>query len=230
MKKNQLFIALFLTVCFSCLSLQAQEQEQEQFTGTVTYSITFPGMASNPMLEAVLPYSQIIVIGDNMCKTTQLSSSSTSIVFVDGEEGLLYIFISAMGQKYMAKEKIDKLTGDLSGNGDINTPNKTYENDIKEIAGYKCHKMDFLSKDSTEVIASGYYNEELYNSIDALTGQDGIKALPLEVSTDIPQLNAKMLMTATKVKKGKVKKSEFALPEGYTEVSMDALQNMGGGL
>ncbi|MDR2084045.1 MAG: hypothetical protein LBP67_03520 [Bacteroidales bacterium] len=215
MKKLFLAFALFGLISIGTLNAQ------KVFTGIIEYEITYPDTEVNPMIAAYLPSSSILTIGENKCKTIQATSAITTMVIIDGNESLYHILISAMGQKYRAKEIID--TEELNSNKPQLVP---IIGETKNIAGYDCVKTEVIvGSGDNKTSYYGYFNKDIYNPIYALAGDLGTEGIPLELEINLGEI--KMKMTAKKVKQSKIKDSEFNIPDGYTEVSMDALQGLG---
>ncbi|MDL2227823.1 DUF4412 domain-containing protein [Odoribacter sp. OttesenSCG-928-L07] len=213
---------LFLTFAILSLISISTLNAQKVFTGTIEYEITYPGTEVNPMIAAYLPSSAVLTFGTNKCKTVQASSVMSTVIIVDGDENLFYILFNGMGQKLMAKESID--TDELNN---AKPEMKVYDGETKTIAGYECVKTEVIVDDGSGKTNSyfGYFSSDIYNPTYALAGDLGTEGIPLEIDIEMGEM--KMKMIAKKVKQSKIKDSEFSIPEGYTEVSMDALQNMG---
>ena len=71
-----------------------------------------------------------------------------------------------------------------------------------------------------------YTSSQIINPINKLSNANlGVDIIPLEY--EVETAGIKMLLSAKSIKKSKVKKSEFAIPDGYKEISMEDLQNLG---
>lgn len=215
---KKLFLAFAIIGLISIGTVSAQKV----FTGTIEYEITFPGLEVDPMMAAYLPSSTTLTFGANKCKTIQATSAMSSVVIIDGDDNMMYILFSGMGQKIMAKDVIDTESLNKAKPEMI-----AHNEDTKKIAGYDCVKTEVIVDDGSgdKTTYYGYFNNELYNPTYALAGDLGTEGIPLEIEIDLGDM--KMKMTAKKVKQSKIKDSEFNIPEGYTEVPMSALQGMG---
>lgn len=99
----------------------------------------------------------------------------------------------------------------------------------KKIAGLNCKKIDFTQEGKTETI---FITEEL--DIPNSNWQTEYKDVPnviLEFVQVIPTQDSeiKMLVSATEVKKEKIKAEMFVVPTGYQEMSMSEFKKMMGG-
>jgi len=103
--------------------------------------------------------------------------------------------------------------------------------ETKEILGYSCKKAVVYGEGDSEMVY--WYTDEITAKKGALGKyvNNQIPGLPLEFSIKTGEMN--MNFTASEVST-KVKKSKemfnLTIPEGYTEISFEQLQNMTGGM
>jgi len=213
---KKIFFAIAILGLISIGTINAQSV----FTGTIEYEITYPNSNLDPMMVAYLPSSTILTFGETKCKVLQATSAYSSVIMVDATENTFCVLISAMGQKFMAKETIKQ--EELN----TNKPKMIPLNETKTIAGYLCTKTEVIIGEGEETVSYfGYFNKDVFNPTYSMADQLGIDGIPLEIEIDLGEMTMKMV--AKKVKQSKIKDSEFAIPEGYTEVSMDALRGLG---
>ncbi|PHR49836.1 MAG: hypothetical protein COA32_01495 [Fluviicola sp.] len=150
---------------------------------------------------------------------------TTNITNVDSKETLM--LLDGMMGKYAAKMKLDDLDQDAADAAeelDIELVDET-----KEIAGFTCKKAIIYDAAGNENIF--WYTEEIEAPKNGgKYMKEGIPGLALEFSVVNPQFV--MTFTATEFSK-KVKnpkeKFDMSIPEGFTEKSLDDLQQMMGG-
>jgi GLPGLI family protein len=152
-------------------------------------------------------------------KTTNITNAETNetLMLMDGMMG-----------KYAAKMKMDDLAEE-DAEGSEEDLDIELVDETKEVAGYNCKKAIIYDADGNENIF--WYTEEIEapkNGGKYL--KEGIPGMALEFSVVQPQIT--MTFTATefskKVKNAK-EKFDMTIPEGYTEKSIEDLQNMMGG-
>lgn len=105
-----------------------------------------------------------------------------------------------------------------------------YKKDIKEIAGYKCHKALVKMEDGTSMV---FYVTEKITAHSQFTKQyEGLEGFPLQL--DMDQGGMKMTLKATEVSHKAPDKSIFKIPSGYEEMTMEefekSMKSLGGGL
>jgi hypothetical protein len=134
------------------------------------------------------------------------------------------MLMEVMGQKTATPSNIEPAKEDPANPAP--TVEKTTE--TKEIIGYKCVKNIVKSADGTEMIV--WTTNDLTASLEGQKQFGGVKieGFPLEFTTQSNGMNIHFI--ATGYDKA-VNKKGFStkIPEGYTEMSMDDLKNMGGG-
>ncbi|MCK9303232.1 MAG: hypothetical protein PHU62_07140 [Bacteroidales bacterium] len=212
-------LSLCILLLFSIIMLNAQEV----FTGTIEYSISFPGMELDPMMKSYMPTSIIATYGNDALKIEQLSNAVSQTVIVKEEEKMTYILLSMMGQKFMIKQPMENTDNMLSND----STEIEYTEETKTIQGYECKKCIIsTTAEGTAVTSTCYTSSQIINPINKLSNANlGVDIIPLEY--EVETAGIKMLLSAKSIKKSKVKKSEFAIPDGYKEISMEDLQNLG---
>lgn len=215
MRKNLisiLFSAIFLAV--SGISV-AQE-----FEGVITYKITYENLPEEMAAYAsMLPSETINTIKGNMSKLEQpLSMGMKQITIMDNEEGSGVMLMDMMGKKTAVV--IDKDTKkEMDSKEEM--PEIEYVNETKNIAGYDCKKaLMRIEEGGQEVVLEIYYTDKIMNKTNSQI--PGLKGFPLQYSTSTGQFL--MTLTADQIEKRKVKDDEFAIPEGYTHMTMEDFQ------
>tara|TARA_R110002111_G_scaffold69047_1_gene111789 strand:+ start:77 stop:745 length:669 start_codon:yes stop_codon:yes gene_type:complete len=218
------FILFITSLLFLATTAVAQTE------ATIEYKIEMS--TDNPEVEAQLAMMEgstmkMYMKDGNVRNETSMGAiiKTTNITNVDSKESLM--LLDGMMGKYAAKMKMDDLGEDAA--------EATEELDIelvdetKEIAGYTCKKAIIYDAAGNENIF--WYTEEIEAPKNGgKYMKEGIPGLALEFSVINPQFA--MTFTATEFSK-KVKnpkeKFDMSIPEGFTEKSMDDLQQMMGG-
>jgi hypothetical protein len=197
-----------------------------QTSGTVSYNMEFS--SDNPemaMAVGMMQGSKMVfsfIPGKTKMESTigtMMKMSSVS----DTKAGKSLMLMEVMGQKTATPSQIKEEAEDKANPGP--TVEKTTE--TKEIIGYKCVKNIVKSADGTEMIV--WTTGDITASLAGQKQFGGVKidGFPLEFTTVSNGMN--IHFTATGYDKA-VNKKGFStkIPEGYTEMSAEQLQNMGG--
>ena len=98
--------------------------------------------------------------------------------------------------------------------------------ETKQIAGYTAKKMirHMYDDEGVDHPMVMWYSDEIGPKINILFG--GIKGMPLECTMDQGEGRA-ITYTATEIIKGKVKETDFLLPDGYDTLSEEEMETLG---
>ncbi|MCX6232534.1 MAG: hypothetical protein NTZ33_13445 [Bacteroidetes bacterium] len=222
--KNSLktvFVLMAILVAFSS-SVFAQKKAKP-FRGTITYELKFSGDGIEPAQLAQMPKELVIKIYDNLTLTEQ--GPATVITNGDLKKVSTIYDLSSYGlKKYLIVKKQEEVEKDNKG-----TVIK-YMDETKEILGYKVKKAVITAavKEDEEEGSGGtitvYYTEEL-GGPEVNFGSDmfhGLNGVALEFEAVTKKMTFKAV--AKVVEKGKVKETDFLIPTGCTETTMEAFQ------
>lgn len=222
--KNMKIITTIATLLFTVSFLFAQEF-------SVKYEVNFE--SNNPEVQGQLFMLQgstlQIYSKDNLSRVEMKMGGlmqTTTISDLTKGEGVM-IMDGMMGKQAATFNNLEEeQEDDAEESMDIELVDET-----KEILGHTCKKAVVYGEDDTEMIY--WYTEEVAVKEGAL-GQysnSQIPGLPLEFSIKLPEMT--MTFVATEFSK-KLKKSKelfnLSIPEGYTEISIEQLQSIGGGM
>ena len=229
MKKVFSIVSIVLAFTFI---LSSDLFAQKKFRGTVTLQLSYTGDVDAATI-AQLPKTKTLLVYDN--KTKEQTNYGPVLIeqITDGDNKTFVLLIDQMGDKKylkLTKEELDKINAE--GKKDVQI---TYSDETKTIAGYTCKKATatYKDKDDNTVSIVVYYSEELGNESMNFNGEfKGLKGLPMEY--EITEGDMKIKVTATEVKKGKVKDTDMMIPADYVEYTAEEKQQvmqmlMGGG-
>jgi len=182
------------------------------FEGIITYSIDVSEPQAAPMVGSTLT---VYIKGDKLKKDKD--GMFAQLEFDDANKpNKPIILINAMGSKYLVKIDTTKI--------DTATPQITYENDTKKIAGYVCNKAELKTTIQGEPFSTTiYYCADLVSHPIKTGPFKGLKGMPMEYT--IPGPGFTMTFTATKVKKQDLTDDIFiAHTSGYKLMTMDEIR------
>ncbi len=224
MKKIGL-IASLATIGFAVTAFIVPKASTDStFEGVITYSIS----VDNPQMASMMQGSSMkVYIKGDKTKTMMDMGMYKQIVISDRKTPDDPIVLKeVMGNKYQVKNDKTKK--------DEKDPVIKYSDEIKQIAGYTCHKAEVaISDDQGQPFTSSVYYTTDIPSPEEKEGQfKGLKGFPMEFSVRKQGMN--ILMTATTVEKKSLTDDIFAVPSGYKlmtqeEIQADMQKNMGGG-
>lgn len=191
-------------------------QNIKPFEGTITYSMSFEGLP--PEAAAMMAASEMkTFIKKEMLRTDMNMGFAKTITISDLKNQIFILLADAMGQKTMIKTTPQDT---VKREEKSTVPTIKYLDDTKEIAGYKCKKAEIttIDKEWKSHILSVYYTDELpysnYNS-----QFEGLKGCAMEF--EINEGGVIMKITVKKVSREAVTDDTFAIPEGYTEATLN---------
>jgi len=228
MKKTILILLVFISVFIN--------KSFAQDKGFVKYEITEfkldnPDDPQMKMAENMIKNTTTKLYFEKDRALTKINSmGGMSIVkIIMDKDGNSEMYMDMMGQKILVKmpiEEVEKMKKD----NDAKEPEYVHHKDqTKEILGYKTHLVEVKS-DQENASMTMWITEEIKTNGVVSQGMDNSKigGFPMEYTVSIPG-QFSMTTKATEFKKD-FDKSVFDFDKsGYNEMSMDALQNMGGG-
>jgi hypothetical protein len=211
--------SIFFTILLATISILSLQAQPKYFTGTITYSITYPANATGPVISA-LPSTLEMSIAANKCKFELTLPNGKQAFIINGDEtSVTRLMEMTEGKFYIKKTKEDFLNKEA--------PTITPLKETKTIAGYKCSSADVSTTDRGGKVQKSkvYYSEELgNNNIYFNTIARGIKGLLLE--GDYSGLGINMHLIATQINPGRVSNKTFEIPSDYTETTEAKLQQL----
>lgn len=212
---KKLFLLLILLPLIQ-LTVLGQKKVKE---GEIKFEMEFEGL--DPMAAQFLKDSEMVMTFNQEFSKVDMDmgiAKNSIIMDLKKQEGTM--LLDAMGSNYLVKMSPEDISEDIEEDYEIK---KTGE--FKEIAGYNCEKIIITP-------AEGEPIEMFMTDLIKLDGQyqakfSGLQGFPM--AYEIDQGGMKMSMKAIEVIERKVDASEFAIPEGYEELSADDLKRMGGG-
>ncbi|HQP16906.1 MAG TPA: hypothetical protein PLB59_13170 [Bacteroidales bacterium] len=220
MKKN---ISAFVIIMSVALIFGINSFAQKTFKGIITYTIAYSGNI-DPATAAQQPKTMILSIYENKQKMNLPLGPINIDVITDGDNKTSTTLIDMMGDKKfykITKEELDKKIAEEP------VPAIAYKDETKTIAGYVCKKAEYaVTKDGETNTTVVYYTEELGNENLNYGGQfHSLKGVPLEYVITTPD-GIITTWTASEVKKGKVKETDFLIPDDYVELSAEEKEQM----
>lgn len=200
--------------------------------GHVTYKIDIS--TENPDMEMVVGMMQgstlDIYFKEKMTRAEMKMGSMMNMTTISDEKsGKLLMLMSGM----IGKKAISTTTEELSSKDEKEKPKYEVElvDETKEIAGYKCKKAILTDEEGNE--STFWYTEEIEVS---KKGQnylnENVPGYPMQY--EINNSGLVMGMTVTNItkelSKSDLKLFDMAIPEGYAEMTMEELQQMGMGM
>jgi GLPGLI family protein len=220
------FLSFVLISIFLVNNVNAQDNKA--FQGTVSYKISPVGEV-DPATAMQLPKVSILTIKDNKSKKVTTQGAVVITELTDGTAKTSTILIEMPDGKYAIKTNEKDIKEGLEKNKE-SIPTLKFSEETKEIAGYKCKKVEAISKDDDgkEVIETIYYTEEIggkdfnFNSAYGL-----IPGLMMEYEV---QATADLTIkyTASEIKKSKVSDKTFLAPSDYKELTKEEAKKMFG--
>lgn len=200
--------------------------------GHVTYKIDIS--TENPDMEMVVGMMQgstlDIYFKEKMTRAEMKMGSMMNMTTISDEKsGKLLMLMSGM----IGKKAISTTTEELSSKDEKEKPKYEVElvEETKDIAGYKCKKAILTDEEGNE--STFWYTEEIEVS---KKGQnylnENVPGYPMQY--EINNSGLVMGMTVTNItkelSKSDLKLFDMSIPEGYAEMTMEELQQMGMGM
>ena len=203
---------------------------QKAFKGILTYTIEYSGEIE-PAEVAQQPTEMTIMIRDNKSKMEIIQGGGMVIIgqIVNGNDGsaISLINIASMGMKFYIKTTKEQMEAESAEDvpAKVNLTDET-----KEICGFEATKAEYITEDEygDEVTTIVWFSTVLGGEALNAGGQfEGLPGIPLEYSMTIDEVTT--TFTVTEIQKGKVKASDFLIPEDYEEKTQEELEQMFGG-
>ena len=202
------------------LNASAQKRITE---GTISYDIVVNTGNTNPSIADMFNgATSIVYLKGYQTRFERVSSLGVESTIVDGKTGNVNVLKEYGEQKYMItmtpanwKDANKKYEGILF----------KYENEFKDIAGYKCQKAIGTMKDGTTITV--YFTKDLVaNNREFEYAYKSLPGLAMEYETIIGSL--KVTYTVSKVNFGIVPAAKFELPKtGFRVMTYEESNNAG---
>lgn len=200
--------------------------------GHVTYKIDIS--TENPDMEMVVGMMQgstlDIYFKEKVTRAEMKMGSMMNMTTISDEKsGKILMLMSGM----IGKKAISTSAEELEGDAAKEKPKYDVElvDETKEIAGYKCKKAILTDEEGNETVF--WYTEEIEAS---KKGQsylnENVPGYPMQYEINNGGLVMGMTVTniSKELSKNDLKLFEMKIPEGYTEMTMEELQQMGMGM
>ncbi|HNW70083.1 MAG TPA: hypothetical protein PKI01_06755 [Bacteroidales bacterium] len=220
MKKAISALVIVMTVSLIC---GINSYAQKKFKGIVNYTIAYSGTI-DPATAAQQPKAMILSIYENKQKMNIPMGPVNIDIITDGDAKTSTTLLDIMGEKKYYKMTTEEIEKQISENPE---PVITYKEETKTVAGYTCKKAEYSeTKDDEKSTTIVYYTEDLGGELLNYGGQfNKLKGVPLEYVITTPD-GIITTFTATEVKKGKVKDTDFLIPDDYVELTAEEKQQM----
>ena len=208
---------------------------QNTFKGTITSSVTSTGETAFTVPEQMAT-AELKVYDDKVLTSSMVFTNSPMInsIIIDGHKqfacwdlSMIFMYLSQNDVEldYKGSSKILAKTELTQSNIDSLTIPCTegfyieyVAGETKTIAGISAKKaiLHVFDDESTDHPIVIWYSDEMGPDVNLLF--NGVKGIGLEYSTDLGE-GRQLTLTATEVKKGKVKEVDMLLPSGYETIS-----------
>jgi len=214
--------ALVIVMAVSLIS-GINSYAQKKFKGIVNFTIAYSGTI-DPATAAQQPKAMILSIYENKQKMNIPMGPVNIDIITDGDAKTSTTLLDIMGEKKFYKMSTEEIEKQIAENP---VPVITYKEETKTVAGYLCKKAEYSeTKDDETSTTVLYYTEDLGGELLNYGGQfNKLKGVPLEYVITTPD-GIITTFTATEVKKGKVKETDFLIPDDYVELTAEEKQQM----
>jgi len=224
---------IFAFAAFALLAVGTM-MAQNTFKGSIVYTATSTGETSFQVPEQIATAE--IKVYDNKVFTTSplfLGNQFTNSVLVDGRKQFVCMDLSML-MMYFSQMDVEL---DYQGSSKILVTNELKQSDIdsltipvtegyyieyvdeaKTIAGVEAKKavIHAFDEDGEDHPTVMWYNAEMGPEVNAIF--NGVKGVALEYSMNLGE-GRQITLTASEIKKGKVKEVDMLLPSGYESIS-----------
>ena len=208
---------------------------QNTFKGVITYSVKSTGETAFQVPDQMAT-AEIKVYDDKVLTSSMVFTNSPMInsVLVDGHKqfmcwdlSMIFMYLSQndveldykgsskiLAKSELTQKDIDSLTIPCTEGMYI----EYVDGETKTIAGVTAKKavIHIFGDEGDDHPVVVWYNDEMGPDVNLLF--HGVKGVGLEYSTDLGE-GRQLTLTATEVKKGKVKEVDMLLPSGYETIS-----------
>lgn len=231
---------IFVVAAMALMSI-ATLSAQNNFRGTITYSVTSTG--EDPVQLPAENSTAEVKVYDNKVLTSSVmftNSPMVNSVLVDDlkqyncmDLSMIFAYMSAAGvdldydgpSKILVKHEytqndVDSLTIPVTEGFYIE-----YAGDTKTVAGMTAKKaiLHAFGEDGEDHPVVIWYSDEIGPKVNFLF--NGIRGMALEYAMDLGE-GKQITLTATEIKKGKVKEIDMLLPSGYEEVPDEKIKEL----
>lgn len=212
--------SLLLLAFLSFVQLQAQVKNCK-----ISYDIDITSDEMDEMTKSMMEGATMVMsFMEQKSKVEMKMSMMTSTAIMDQEAKKGVILMDMMGMKIASPME----DADFDDNSDqFENYDVKATGEMKKIAGYKCEKMIVTAEDGTTV--AGWYCKELTPDVSTKYNFSKVPGFPLEMQVNSD--GVAMHLVATKVETKKLDSESFSTetPAGYTTMTQQQLQQMGGG-
>ncbi len=214
--------ALVIVMAVSCI-FSINSYAQKKFRGVINYTMSYTGTI-DPATAAQQPKTMILSIYDNKQKMTIPMGPVNIDIITDGDNKTSTTLLDIMGEKKYFKMSTEEINKSIAEEPE---PSIVYKEETKTIAGYVCKKAEYTTtKDDEKTVAIVYFTEELGGEALNYGGQfNKLKGVPLEYVVTTPD-GIITTFSATEVKKGKIKETDFLIPSDYVELTPEEKEQM----
>lgn len=200
-----------------------------QSTGKLTY--TMDVTSDNPEMAMAVGMMQgskmdLSFIPGKSRMDMSMGSMMKMTTITEVKKDVSLLLMDIMGQKIATESKISSGEKEAASTP---KPNVEKTSETKEIIGFKCQKTIIRTEDGNEMIM--WTTKDITASLAGQKqfGSASFEGIPLEFSTEANGMSIHFV--ATKFDKVVDKKGfSTKIPEGYTVMTEEELQNMGGGM
>ncbi len=216
---KRIFTIAVLLFCLPMATIFAQGTAKN-FTGTITYRITYPAAASNPMI-ASLPTTLEMQIAGNKARTEMMLPFGKNVIIINGDDFTITRLVDLESGKYFVKKTKEDFTM-------ATTPMIIPLKETKNIAGQNCKTSEInIVNGNNQTKSKIYYSQELgSNNIYFNTEVRSITGIMLEFEYNL--MGIPVQLSAISVNPGRVSNKTFEIPSGYTETTDAKLREMRG--
>ncbi len=216
---KRISIIAVLLFCLPIATIFAQGTAKK-FTGTITYRITYPAAASNPMISS-LPTTLEMQIAGNKARTEMMLPFGKNVIIINGDDFTVTRLVDLETGKYFVKKTKEDFTM-------TTTPMIIPLKETKNIAGQNCKTSEInMVNGNNQTKSKIYYSEELgSNNIYFNTDVRSISGIMLEFEYNL--MGIPVQLSAISVNPGRVSNKTFEIPSGYTETTEAKLREMRG--
>lgn len=229
---------------FAAMSLLAMSQllAQNTFKGTIVYSVTSTGETAFQVPEQIAT-AEIKVYDSKVLTSSQifLGGQFTNSVLIDGHTQYACMDLSQLFMFFSSQD----IELDYSGSSKILVTNEITQQEIdsltipvkegfyieyvdgetKTIAGETAKKavIHAFDEDGEDHPTTIWYNDQMGPDVNLLF--NGVKGVAMEYSMSLGE-GREITLTASEIKKGKVKEVDMLLPNGYEKISKEDMENL----
>lgn len=227
--KKILFFAAIAVMSVSAL------MAQNTFKGTITYKVESTGETAFQVPDQ-MAVAELKIYDDKVLTSSKVFTNSQMInsILIDGHKqymcwdlSMIFMYLSQKdveldyqgSSKILAKTELTQAQIDsLTIPDDEGMYIEYVDGETKTIAGVTAKKaiIHVFGEEGDDHPIVVWYNDEMGPDVNLLFY--GIRGIGLEYSTDLGE-GRQLTLTATEVKKGKVKEVDMLLPSGYDTIS-----------